>query len=76
MKVGGDDYTVEQGDIVVTEDRAKKMSQPRDSQGRPLRPELRTTTPATNAPAETRQDVAEPPKGQVRTVGPTFYPVR
>jgi hypothetical protein len=72
----GDDYTVEQGDIVVTEDRAKKMSQPRDAQGRPLRPELRSTTPAANAPVEAKQDVAEPPKGQVRTVGPTLYPVR
>jgi hypothetical protein len=75
MKVG-DDYTVEQGDIVVTEDRARKMSQPVDARGRPIKPELRPTTPATNAPVEQSQPVAEPPKGQIRTVGPTFYPVR
>jgi hypothetical protein len=75
MKVG-DDYTVEQGDIVVTEDRSKKMSQPVDARGRPIKPELRPTTPATNAPVEPSQQVAEPPKGQIRTVGPNFYPVR
>jgi hypothetical protein len=75
MKVG-DDYTVEQGDIVVTEDRSKKMSQPVDARGRPIRPELRPTTPATNAPVEQGQQATEPPKGQIRTVGPTFYPVR
>jgi hypothetical protein len=75
MKVG-DDYTVEQGDIVVTEDRSKKMSQPVDARGRPIKPELRPTTPATNAPVEQSQQVTEPPKGQIRTVGPTFYPVR
>jgi hypothetical protein len=75
MKVGGDDYTVEQGDIVVTEDRAKKLSQPRDAQGRPVKPELRTGT-APGGTAEPAATVTEPPKGQVRTVGPTFYPVR
>ena len=75
MKVG-DDYTVEQGDIVVTDERSRKMSQPVDARGRPIRPELRPSTPATNAPVEQSQQAAEPPKGQVRTVGPTFYPVR
>jgi hypothetical protein len=81
MKVGGSDYTVEQGDIVVTDDRAKKLSQPRDAQGRPVKPELRTGTPlspnvqATDSPGNA-EPVKEPPKGQVRTVGPTFYPVR
>jgi hypothetical protein len=37
-----DDSTVEQGDIVVNEERARQMSQPRfDAQGRPIRPEPR-----------------------------------
>jgi hypothetical protein len=35
-----DDTTVEQGDIVVNDQRARQLSQPRfDAQGRPLRPE-------------------------------------
>jgi hypothetical protein len=76
MKVGGDDYTVEQGDIVVTEDRAKKLSQPRDAQGRPIKPELRSGVAPGPAAADNAAPVNEPPKGKVRTVGPTFYPVR
>src|SRR5262249_18281584 len=33
----GDDQTVERGDIVVTEERAKQLSQPRfDAQGKPV----------------------------------------
>jgi hypothetical protein len=69
MKVSGGDVTVEQGDIVVNEDRARKLSQPRDAQGRLLKP---TLTPAQNKPADT----TEPPKGKVRSVGPTFVPAR
>jgi hypothetical protein len=35
----GDDQTVERGDIVVTEERAKQLSQPRfDAQGKPVNP--------------------------------------
>jgi hypothetical protein len=52
------------------------MSQPVDARGRPIKTELRPTTPATNAPVDQSQQVAEPPKGQIRTVGPNFYPVR
>jgi len=38
-----EDNTIEQGDIVVNEERARQMSQPRvDTQGRPIRPEPRT----------------------------------
>ena len=47
-----DDTTVEQGDIVVNEQRARQLSQPRtDSQGRPIRPDRAATRPAPNAPA-------------------------
>ena len=36
----GGDQTVERGDIVVTEERAKLLSQPRfDAQGKPVKPE-------------------------------------
>jgi hypothetical protein len=62
-----EDGTVEHGDILVNEERARQMSQPRfDAQGRPIRPEPRpaatrpglrgaqNTTPApASAPAET-----------------------
>ena len=37
-----EDNTLEQGDIVVSEERARLMSQPRfDAQGKPIRPEPR-----------------------------------
>jgi hypothetical protein len=83
-----DDYSIEQGDIVVTDERAKQLSQPKvDAQGRRVDP--RTGKPAaTAAPASTpaaattaapaEQGQAEPgsEKRKVRAVGPTFYPVR
>jgi Protein of unknown function (DUF2865) len=81
----GKDATVERGDIVVTEERAKQMSQPRDAQGRPLPPPQRTdarkgaaTMPAI-APADAadpRTAEADPAKRVVRPVGPTFIPAR
>jgi hypothetical protein len=44
-----DDQTLERGDIVVTEEQAKAMSQPRtDAQGKPIKLEV---NPARNAPA-------------------------
>jgi hypothetical protein len=55
---GIEDPTVEQGDIVVNDQRAKQLSQPRvDAQGRPVRltpttparPDLRPSQPATTA---------------------------
>jgi hypothetical protein len=83
-----DDDTVERGDIVVNEERARQLSQPTDAQGRPLRPAAgarpgtpaqtaaRPTTPVAApvpAPAADRADT-EPGKRKVRTVGPTFLP--
>jgi Protein of unknown function (DUF2865) len=57
----GDDQTVERGDIVVTEERAKQLSQPRfDSQGKPVNLDPNASrqgaapalgTPAPGAPA-------------------------
>jgi hypothetical protein len=83
--LGGRDTTVERDDIVVTEERAKALSQPpppRDAQGRPLRPDprrpdARTQTPAEPAAATAEEKEPEPPaKRNVRSVGPTFLPPR
>lgn len=76
MKTGGDP-TVEQGDTVVTEDRAKKLSQPRDAAGRPLRSTLSPGSAAGNNLVEAPSSATtEPPKGKIRSVGPTFVPAR
>jgi hypothetical protein len=74
MKASGDP-TVEQGDTVVTEDRAKKLSQPRDAAGRPLRSTLTPGSGAGNNLVEAPSSTAtEAPKGKIRSVGPTFVP--
>jgi hypothetical protein len=80
------DSTVERGDIVVTEEKAKAMNQPRgnDPPGRaPARPDARRAAPATPAPpaAAAQADTglvpdADPAKRNVRAVGPTFIPAR
>jgi hypothetical protein len=70
---------------VVTEERAKQLSQPQvDAQGKPLKPppaarpgaQPVAATPATAnaaAPADTTDD-ADTSKRRVRAVGPTFLP--
>jgi len=80
------DSTVERGDIVVTEERAKALSQPRnDTPARTgtARPEARK--PTGNMPAIAPTDAPDPSAGPaepepgkrtVRTVGPTFIPAR
>ena len=66
----GKDQTVQQGDIVVTEERAKQLAQPKQ----------RNTTGAANAPAsgDGAQKTVTRPDGErkIRIVGPEFYPVR
>ena len=79
LKSVGPDDTVIPGDVVVTEQHAKQLSQPRSGpDGKPLRPELRgtvsTTTPAATAPAPQLPAETDPAKRTVRTVGPTFLP--
>jgi hypothetical protein len=77
-----DDQTVESGDIVVTEERAKQLSQPQtDAQGKPIKqPPRGTVTPQTTAatattpPTDTAVDDGDPSKRHVRIVGPTFLP--
>jgi len=89
-----DDQTVERGDIVVNEERARALSRPTtDAQGRPLpapkaapvakgkaAPAAPAPQPAAEpAPAQAASDgktEGEPVKKQIRTVGPTFFPVR
>jgi hypothetical protein len=79
----GKDEAVEPGDVVVTEERAKQMSQPPAQKGQPKgkQPNVpaATAAPATAAPAETPPPAAaetEPGKRPVRSVGPTFIPPR
>jgi hypothetical protein len=76
----GNDATIEQGDIVVTDERAKQLSQPKvDAQGRRIDP--RTNRPAA-APANTTTSTTPATtttageKRQVRSVGPTFIPAQ
>jgi hypothetical protein len=75
------DSTVERGDIVVTEEKAKAMSQP-PAPGKtppaPARTDARRAAPATPAdPADTAAvPDADPSKRTVRAVGPTFIPTR
>jgi hypothetical protein len=97
-----DDQTVERGDILVTEERARQLSQPRfDAQGKPVNVDPNPARPgpaakgpnpatvtgaATPAPAAAAQPAPppaaeqpveqDPSKRKVRSVGPTFYPVR
>jgi hypothetical protein len=75
------DSTIERGDVVVTEEKAKALSQPRnDSGSRTSASRQDTRKPAGNmpipAPAEVASDSAATGAGKrpVRTVGPTFTP--
>jgi hypothetical protein len=72
-----DDNTLEQGDIVVTDERAKQMSQPKvDPQGKRTDPRTpaKPTTQASTGPTTTSTDPVTGEKRQVRTVGPPFVP--
>jgi hypothetical protein len=80
------DPTVQGGDIVVNEERAKQMSQPRlDAQGKPIKLELpprparsdpkAAVKPAATADTSTEETPAPAPRDPnrtVRQVGPTF----
>ena len=80
------DTTLQQDDIVVTPDRAKLLSAPRDAQGRLIR-DVRTldsqdagsAAAASIAAASSNEGDTTAPsakKKPVRTVGPTFVPAR
>ena len=66
MKVLGGDQTIAPGDVVVTEESAKRLSQPRGADGKPVRP----AAPAAAQPQATQQA----PASDMRSVGPTFVP--
>jgi hypothetical protein len=80
LKSVDDRAGVEQGDIIVTEESAKRMQQRAQPKGAP--PPRKGTAPngtaaaptAPNAPAETT--AIAPERDKVRTVGPTFIPPR
>ncbi len=77
-----EDTTIERGDIVVNDERAKQLSQPRvDAQGKPIRPELRLNPNMPQSGAQPGQATMEgsdkpDPNRKVRAVGPTFLPAR
>jgi hypothetical protein len=77
------DSTVERGDIVVTEERAKALSQPRPENPNRSAPRPDARKPTANMPPAAPSDAAdpaapaaEPGKRTVRTVGPTFIPAQ
>ncbi|MBZ0147487.1 MAG: DUF2865 domain-containing protein, partial [Pseudorhodoplanes sp.] len=84
LKGTEDRSTIEQGDILVTDERAKAMNAPRDAKGRPILPPKGKPNPKTTAaaapPAEPAAAPEEPasdaPKPPIRTVGPQLGPVR
>jgi hypothetical protein len=77
----GPDDTIAPGDVVVTEQNAKRLSQPRaGADGKSIRPELRgpVSAPTVTSPSSIAEAPGEidPAKRKVRTVGPTFLPTR
>ncbi|MGA8956375.1 MAG: DUF2865 domain-containing protein, partial [Pseudolabrys sp.] len=84
LKTIGPDDTIAPGDVVVTEQNSRQMSQPRiGADGKPIRPDQRapatTTVPAASAPPPPTAESSgqtDPAKRSVRTVGPTFLPTR
>jgi hypothetical protein len=71
---------LERGDIIVTEERAKILSAPRDARGRPILPPKGGAPAAgpagVTAPTPAQQTPAEQEGGQkpIRSVGPKFLP--
>ena len=80
LRTIGGDATVAPGDVVVTDENAKRLSQPRiGADGKPIRPAPagKNTGAAAPAPSAAEAPVAaEAGKRDVRTVGPSFLPAR
>lgn len=72
------DATIAPGDVVVTDKTAKQMSTPRiGADGKPIRVDPRAKAPAADpAPLAEAPGETDPSKRTVRTVGPSFLPVR
>lgn len=74
MKVMGGDQTLAPGDVVVTEESAKRLSQPRGADGRPVRPQAPTQGQPQGPSGQQQQ---QPQSGnEMRSVGPTYVPQR
>lgn len=69
------DATVEQGDIVVTQERARQMALPRDARGRPVR-DPASRPPVPEAAPQPQTATADPARSAPRSVGPQFIPSR
>ena len=81
LKAVGPDDTIAPGDVVVTEQNATQLSQPRiGADGKPIRPDQRApaaaAAPTVSAPTADSSGETDPTKRTVRTVGPTFLPAR
>jgi hypothetical protein len=77
----GPDTTVQNGDIVVTDERAKQLSAPPGTKAPPKGRTAAPATPAAAAPtpgaaAPAAEPATPPEKRTVRSVGPTFIPTR
>jgi hypothetical protein len=71
------DSTIERGDIVVTEERAKALSQPRpENANRARKPTGNPPLAASSDAGDPAAPAGEPGKRTVRTVGPTFIPAQ
>lgn len=75
LKMNGPDATVAPGDVIVTEQNAKRLSQPPQLRST-VRPGAAPIDATPQAPADQTAAESEPGKRAVRTVGPTFIPAR
>jgi len=78
----GRDLTVERGDIVVTDERAKALAQPKqDPPAKQSKQDARKKgapepVPPAPQPAAAPAPPEQPEKGTIRSVGPQFLPQR
>ena len=74
----GVDNTIAPGDVVVTDQNAKQLSQPRiGADGKPIKRDPRAGSTAKDTPAQASANAsgeADDGKRTVRTVGPSFLP--
>jgi len=76
--VGQSPDALRRGDIIVTDDRAKALSQPQPVRGAPQGRPGAQPAQASTQPAQPAPDPAPPAtaSGSIRTVGPAGWPVR
>ena len=78
LKNAGGDMTLAPGDVVVTEQNSRRLSQPRaGADGKPARPDPRAQSGASATASEPAATTpADAANRTVRPVGPTFLPTR